>query len=132
MPDEARGFQGTLLGFDFGHRRIGVAVGQTLTGTANALTVLKSTDSPDWQGLAALVAEWKPVAMVVGLLLLAGRRRPLPYEVVLVLAIAALSLRSARHAALILLAAPLAGRQLQALLEGWRQGEGLRARLSRA
>jgi putative Holliday junction resolvase len=67
MPEAARGLDGTLLGFDFGHRRIGVAVGQTLTGTANALAVLKSADGPDWQSLAALVREWKPAAMVVGL-----------------------------------------------------------------
>ena len=67
MPEAVRGLDGTLLGFDFGHRRIGVAVGQTLTGTANALAVLTSTDGPDWRALAALVREWKPVAMVVGL-----------------------------------------------------------------
>ena len=67
MPDEARGLDGTLLGFDFGHRRIGVAVGQTLTGTANALAVVTSGDAPDWPTLGKLVKEWKPVAMVVGL-----------------------------------------------------------------
>jgi putative Holliday junction resolvase len=67
MPEMACGLDGTLLGFDFGHRRIGVAVGQTLTGTANALTVLTSTQGPDWQALARLAREWKPVAMVVGL-----------------------------------------------------------------
>ena len=67
MPDAARGPEGTLLGFDFGHRRIGVAVGQTLTGTANALAVLTSGANPDWPALARLVREWKPVAMVVGL-----------------------------------------------------------------
>jgi putative Holliday junction resolvase len=67
MPEQARGVDGTLLGFDFGHRRIGVAVGQTLTRTANALAVLTSASGPDWQALAALVAEWKPAAMVVGL-----------------------------------------------------------------
>ncbi|MGD9022092.1 MAG: Holliday junction resolvase RuvX [Lysobacterales bacterium] len=67
MPEQASGLNGTLLAFDFGHRRIGVAVGQTLTGTANALAVLASTGGPDWQALAELVEEWKPVAMVVGL-----------------------------------------------------------------
>jgi putative Holliday junction resolvase len=67
MPEAARVLDGTLLGFDFGHRRIGVAVGQTLTGTANALVVLTSSDTPDWPALTRLVNEWKPVAMVVGL-----------------------------------------------------------------
>lgn len=57
----------TLLGFDFGTRRIGIAVGQTLTGTATPLTTLDSRNSqPDWNGISALIEEWKPVALVVG------------------------------------------------------------------
>jgi putative Holliday junction resolvase len=67
MPEEARVLKGTLLAFDFGHRRIGVAVGQTLTGTANVLAVVAAGDAPDWEAITALVKEWKPVAMVVGL-----------------------------------------------------------------
>ena len=40
----------TLLGFDFGTKSIGVAVGQQLTGTARALTALKAQDgTPDWK-----------------------------------------------------------------------------------
>ena len=58
---------GTLLGFDFGHRRIGVAVGQTLTGTANALAVVSVSGKPDWQAISTIISEWKPVALVVGL-----------------------------------------------------------------
>ena len=58
----------TLLGFDFGERRIGVAVGQTLTGTATPLTTLPARDgTPDWERIAALVREWQPDALVVGL-----------------------------------------------------------------
>jgi putative Holliday junction resolvase len=57
-----------LLGFDYGTRQIGVAVGQTLTGTAQPLRVLKARDGvPDWQQIAALIDEWKPDALVVGL-----------------------------------------------------------------
>jgi putative Holliday junction resolvase len=67
MPETPGGLDGTLLGFDFGHRRIGVAVGQALTGTANALAVLTSGDNPDWPALTKLVREWRPVALVVGL-----------------------------------------------------------------
>lgn len=59
--------EGTLLGFDFGLRRIGVAVGQTATRTANPLTVIRHGDAPDWDALAALMAEWRPAAAVVGL-----------------------------------------------------------------
>jgi putative holliday junction resolvase len=58
---------GTLLGFDYGLRRIGVAVGQTVTGTANPLTTLRARNGvPDWDAVRALVEEWRPVAAVVG------------------------------------------------------------------
>ena len=57
----------TLLGFDYGTRRIGVAVGQTLTGTATPLTALDSENTrPDWEAISALIQEWKPSALVVG------------------------------------------------------------------
>ncbi len=57
-----------LLGFDYGTRQIGVAVGQTLTGSAQPLCVLRARDGvPDWQQIAALLDEWKPDALVVGL-----------------------------------------------------------------
>lgn len=59
--------QGTLLGFDFGLRRIGVAVGQTATHTANPLTVIAHHDAPDWPAIDRLFAEWRPVGLVVGL-----------------------------------------------------------------
>ena len=67
MPDEKAKPSGTLLAFDFGHRRIGVAVGQTLTATANALAVVAFTSKPDWQAISAIINEWKPVGLVVGL-----------------------------------------------------------------
>jgi putative holliday junction resolvase len=58
----------TLLGFDFGPRKIGVAVGQTITGSATPLTTLKSRgERPDWPGIEALVREWQPSAAVLGL-----------------------------------------------------------------
>lgn len=58
---------GTLLGFDFGTRRIGVAVGQTLTSTANPLLILTARDGkPDWTHVSELIDEWRPVALVVG------------------------------------------------------------------
>ena len=58
----------TLLGFDFGPRKIGVAVGQTLTGTATALeTVRAQGQRPDWKRLEAIIRDWQPDAAVVGL-----------------------------------------------------------------
>lgn len=58
----------TYLGFDYGSKRIGVAVGQDLTGSATALTTLKTTNqTPPWQAIEALVHDWQPQAFVVGL-----------------------------------------------------------------
>jgi putative Holliday junction resolvase len=58
----------TLLGFDYGKHRIGVAVGQDITGTATALCTLGCPDgSPDWGKIGRLIAEWSPAALVVGL-----------------------------------------------------------------
>ncbi|RUO58691.1 Holliday junction resolvase RuvX [Pseudidiomarina insulisalsae] len=57
-----------LLGFDFGTHNIGVAVGQTITGTASPLSALKAKDGqPDWQKVQALIKEWQPTRLVVGL-----------------------------------------------------------------
>ena len=58
----------TLLAFDYGRRRIGVAVGQSLTCTATPLeTLVARRSGPDWEGLVRLVHRWEPQAMVVGL-----------------------------------------------------------------
>lgn len=59
---------GTVLAFDFGLRRIGVAVGECGPGTASALATISAHDGePDWAALDALLAEWRPVALVAGL-----------------------------------------------------------------
>lgn len=59
---------GTWLGFDYGLRRIGVAVGQTLTGTASPLRTLQAVGPhPDWDSIAGLIGEWRPEGLVVGL-----------------------------------------------------------------
>lgn len=58
----------TLLGFDFGLQRIGVATGQVITGTATALSTVKARDGqPDWNVISELIQTWKPDALVVGL-----------------------------------------------------------------
>lgn len=58
----------TVLGFDFGAKRIGVATGQVLTGNANPLTTLTNVNNkPDWESIEKLIDEWKPQALVVGL-----------------------------------------------------------------
>ena len=57
----------TLLGFDYGRKRIGVAVGQQVTRSATALTTVSARDGkPDWPAITRLIEEWKPDALVVG------------------------------------------------------------------
>jgi putative Holliday junction resolvase len=57
----------TLLGFDYGTHKIGVAVGQDLTRTATPLQTLRMVNrKPDWDKIAALLDEWRPEALVVG------------------------------------------------------------------
>jgi putative Holliday junction resolvase len=58
----------TYLGFDFGNKKIGTAVGQAVTGTASALHTLRSPNQmPDWQAIGKLITEWQPVGLVVGI-----------------------------------------------------------------
>lgn len=56
-----------ILGFDFGLRRIGVAVGQYITGTATSLETVSHGKTPDWAAIDRLVREWKPARLLVGL-----------------------------------------------------------------
>ena len=57
----------TLLGFDVGAKRIGVAVGNTLSQTARELGVLDVREAgPDWERLDRWMREWRPDALVVG------------------------------------------------------------------
>ena len=58
----------TLLAFDYGEKNIGVAVGQTLTGTASPLETIRVTGAtPDWDAITRIVQTWQPDALVVGL-----------------------------------------------------------------
>jgi putative holliday junction resolvase len=57
----------TLLGFDVGARRIGVAVGNTVTGSAREVGVLDvHAAGPDWPRLDRWMQDWRPDALVVG------------------------------------------------------------------
>lgn len=58
----------TYLGFDFGNKKIGVAVGQTTTGTASPLQTIRSVNQqPDWRVISQLIDQWQPAGLVVGL-----------------------------------------------------------------
>ncbi|AJD50005.1 endonuclease, Holliday junction resolvase [Isoalcanivorax pacificus W11-5] len=58
----------TLLAFDFGTRKIGLASGQSLTGTGSPLPALPCREGiPDWEQVRRLLAEWQPDLLLVGL-----------------------------------------------------------------
>lgn len=64
MPDSAS----TLLCFDYGLKKIGVAIGNTLTGLARPLTILRPVTKVErFAQIEALLKEWQPNALVVGL-----------------------------------------------------------------
>lgn len=67
-PKTAESRVETIIAFDFGLRRIGVAVGQTVTGSASPLGVVSNNSgTPDHDRIAALIKEWRPEGLVVGM-----------------------------------------------------------------
>ena len=67
LPDPPRS-PFAALAFDFGTQRIGVAFGQSLTGTARPVCILKARDGlPDWAQIAQLIKNWEPDVLVIGL-----------------------------------------------------------------
>jgi len=58
----------TFLGFDYSRNKIGIAVGQRLTGTARPLMTLKSHQKKiNWSAIEKMLQQWHPVALIVGL-----------------------------------------------------------------
>ena len=58
----------TIVAFDFGLRRIGVAVGQDVTASASPVAAVRNSDAgPDWQAIATIVTEWRPSRLIVGM-----------------------------------------------------------------
>lgn len=56
-----------VFGFDFGVKRIGIAMGNTLTGQAQPLTVIKAVDNATrFQAIGELIEQWKPARLIVG------------------------------------------------------------------
>lgn len=60
--------EGLYIGFDFGYSRIGMAVGQKITGEASPLATLKAKQGiPNWEEVAKVIKRWRPSALIVGL-----------------------------------------------------------------
>jgi putative Holliday junction resolvase len=58
---------GVALGFDYGLRRIGVAVGSAAGAPARPLCVIASSSGQVWDKLASLIEQWQPSVLVVGI-----------------------------------------------------------------
>ena len=57
-----------MMGFDYGRKRIGVAIGQELTATTQAIdTIAVRQSKPDWDHITRLLEEWKPDLLLIGL-----------------------------------------------------------------
>lgn len=71
----------TILGFDFGMKYIGIAVGQTITKTASPIKTLKAKDGiPNWAEIESLIARWQPDLLVVGIPLnMDGTKQPITF-----------------------------------------------------
>jgi len=66
-PVLARLNSDTYLGFDFGNKKIGTAVGQLTTKTASPLETIRSLNqTPNWEKISQLINEWQAVGLVVG------------------------------------------------------------------
>ena len=60
--------QNVIMGFDYGTRKIGIAVGQLITKTANPIAIISARDGiPDWSEIEKLILEWQPAQLVIGL-----------------------------------------------------------------
>lgn len=70
MPNKQKNLSSshiTVLGFDFGLKNIGIAVGQSITHTASPLATLAAEDGvPNWLEIQLLVQQWNPNALIVG------------------------------------------------------------------
>lgn len=72
MPDDVQKIaypsHCTFLGFDYSQNKIGVAVGQQLTGSANPLkTILAINKKENWSVIDDIIKQWRPCALVIGL-----------------------------------------------------------------
>jgi len=57
---------GVALGFDYGTRRIGVAIGNTVSAAARPLCVIAAGETRTWDSIAGLIDQWQPSVLVVG------------------------------------------------------------------
>lgn len=67
MNEENNKIPRILISFDFGLKRIGVAIGQTVTQTARPLDTIQAKEGiPNWNAVTKLIKKWLPDALIVG------------------------------------------------------------------
>ncbi len=73
---------GKYLGFDFGQKRIGIATADSNVALATPLTAVANRNgTPDWEQIDALVEQWQPVALVIGIpLTLEGEKQEITHH----------------------------------------------------
>ncbi len=81
MPKTPKKREKIIIGFDFGLRHIGVAIGQSVTQTATPLATLTARDGvPDWSEVQEILEKWHPNDLVVGIPLhLDGTTQPMTF-----------------------------------------------------
>lgn len=58
----------TIVAFDFGLRRIGVAVGQEVTASASPIAAIGNSEAgPDWHAIESIISDWRPSRLIVGI-----------------------------------------------------------------
>ena len=58
----------TVMSFDYGTEKIGIAIGQSISSTAEPLTIIRAKDGiPNWSQITSLIESWRPNFFVVGL-----------------------------------------------------------------
>ena len=58
----------TVMSFDYGTEKIGIAIGQSISSTAEPLTIIRARDGiPNWSQITSLIESWRPNFFVVGL-----------------------------------------------------------------
>jgi len=60
MPD------GCYIGIDYGLNHIGIALGQSITGTASALLTIHVKKGFNWEQLDSIIQQWQPLAIIIG------------------------------------------------------------------
>ncbi len=80
MPESAESSlcqrtSGTYLAFDYGQKHLGIAGGQTITGSAGPIKTISVAKGINWYHIEQIVREWKPIGLIIGIPYTADSKR---------------------------------------------------------